>query len=139
MGNVTMPRPESYQEDLATASSSSSSSSSAYIYSNIAAGAESGWDFSSRWLETENLNSILYRNEILIQSSYQQMGDLKSAEKYSEFSSRRAKAINKYFFNSNESIYFDIVLCDKKNKEECVNQSSSFYPSSVFPLALGAY
>ena len=28
------------------------------IYSNLASGAESGWDFSSRWLKSDSLSSI---------------------------------------------------------------------------------
>lgn len=77
------PRPESYREDYTTAAHANSSN----VYTNIRAGAESGWDFSSRWIRRAipgdkegedvydlahiqtmeivpvDLNSILYRFE----------------------------------------------------------------------------
>lgn len=77
--NSTQPRPESYEEDLSTASSSHRVPSD--IYRNIRAAAESGWDFSSRWIAGSapkknltyihtldiipvDLNSIMYRWEL---------------------------------------------------------------------------
>ncbi|XP_072021718.1 trehalase-like [Amphiura filiformis] len=46
------PRPESFREDVETASKCKEGS--AAIYSNISSGAESGWDFSSRWCPQGN-------------------------------------------------------------------------------------
>ena len=46
------PRPESYLEDLTTASHDSvRESERVKVWAEIAAAAESGWDFSSRWME----------------------------------------------------------------------------------------
>ena len=70
------PRPESYREDYTTAQRLPSSARAAF-YRNVRATAESGWDFSSRWmrdpkdlttLETTalvpvDLNSLLYHTE----------------------------------------------------------------------------
>jgi alpha,alpha-trehalase len=51
--NLTGPRPESEKEDIQTAAGDE------VIYQNLRAGAESGWDFSSRWFdETNQLKSI---------------------------------------------------------------------------------
>lgn len=57
--NWTAPRPESYREDAelaanVTGSSSASSpdgaaAAAAALYRELASGAESGWDYSSRW------------------------------------------------------------------------------------------
>ncbi|EAQ93669.1 hypothetical protein CHGG_01904 [Chaetomium globosum CBS 148.51] len=95
------PRPESYREDYVTANNGSyyaasgiiypvktplNESEKAELYSNLASGAESGWDYTARWLKTPNdaardvyfplrslnvrnmvsvdLNSILYQNEV---------------------------------------------------------------------------
>lgn len=44
------PRPEAYTEDVSTAAEVSPSRR-ASLYSDLAAAAESGWDFSSRWIE----------------------------------------------------------------------------------------
>ena len=46
--STDLPRPESYREDTELASESTQDPSS--LYTSLAAGAESGWDFSSRWL-----------------------------------------------------------------------------------------
>lgn len=45
------PRPEAYKEDIKLASKSKNKSKT---YRDIAAGAESGWDFSSRWFGSSN-------------------------------------------------------------------------------------
>jgi hypothetical protein len=52
--NWTVPRPESYREDVetalnATGSSDPSNPAAAALYRELASGAESGWDYSSRW------------------------------------------------------------------------------------------
>ena len=80
--SASYPRPESYREDLKS-HNNAPISDNLYggVYANIAAGAESGWDFSSRWIvpglndtyelsdiETSNilpveLNAYLYRME----------------------------------------------------------------------------
>ena len=61
----TEPRPESYREDYTTANNKSyyaasgiiypeskplDDSEKATLYANLASGAESGWDYSSRWM-----------------------------------------------------------------------------------------
>lgn len=53
---ATTPRDESWREDIATARSSGRSPEE--VYRELRAGAESGWDFSSRWLDDGSLGSI---------------------------------------------------------------------------------
>jgi len=48
--NDTTPRPESYKEDYITAASVSIPNKRNTLFQNIRAGAETGWDFSSRWI-----------------------------------------------------------------------------------------
>lgn len=48
--NASSPRPESYAEDVGTAAEAGAGRSSADLYDNIRSAAESGWDFSSRWI-----------------------------------------------------------------------------------------
>lgn len=77
----TFPRPESFREDLQTSNLQTDSfSDSQEVCRNLAAAAESGWDFSSRWLQDPHslktiqttdiipadLNSLLYRIELTI-------------------------------------------------------------------------
>jgi len=80
--STSYPRPESFKEDLASKSEANGTwEMHGGLFANIAAGAESGWDFSSRWIppgpngtfsmsaiETSNvlpveLNAYLYRME----------------------------------------------------------------------------
>lgn len=86
-GNYTAPRPESYLEDYTNApniSEGATSQQQSFFYRNVRAGAETGWDFSSRWIpftgtyhnNTDityistmemvpvDLNSIMYRLEL---------------------------------------------------------------------------
>jgi len=46
-----VPRPESYVEDLELGSHFETDDKRADFYSQMASGAESGWDYSSRWFE----------------------------------------------------------------------------------------
>lgn len=58
--SYTSPRPESYVEDFTTASQSTIANKSlSSVYQDIRAGAETGWDFSSRWIRgSTNLPDI---------------------------------------------------------------------------------
>ena len=91
--NSNAPRPEAYKEDVATASLVERQPS--VTFRHLRAAAESGWDFSSRWLAnglqlssiqtTEiipvDLNSLLYQLELNIARAYAlQEKDEKSKE-----------------------------------------------------------
>lgn len=76
--DLAIPRDEAYLEDIETARNSTRPA--AEVYRDLRAAAESGWDFSSRWLSDEStlgsirttdivpvdLNSLLYKLEITI-------------------------------------------------------------------------
>jgi len=55
--NDTTPRPESYAEDYHTAASFTASDQRNALFRNIRAGAETGWDFSSRWIPHASTNA----------------------------------------------------------------------------------
>jgi alpha,alpha-trehalase len=52
--DTSSPRPESYREDTISCSSARLITNQTFCYSNIAAAAESGWDFSSRWFASQD-------------------------------------------------------------------------------------
>lgn len=55
----TAPRPEGYVEDYTTVMGSSpalNESAQEALYSELATGAESGWDYSSRWMKVPIIN-----------------------------------------------------------------------------------
>lgn len=129
------PRPESYREDVKTANEALSvfpGKSREEIYRNLRAAAESGWDFSSRWLRYEedstfnlstiqttdilpvDLNSLLYYLEFTLAKTYGLTGDLSKAEDFQNKYEKRKKAINKYFWSNSQSFYMDYNFREKK-------------------------
>lgn len=142
----TQPRPESYYEDYTTANNESyyaesgiiypgtplNESQRAQLYSDLASGAESGWDYTSRWiknpsdaindvyfplrsLNTRNivpvdLNSILYHNEIVIADFHNRTGNSSAAESWAKLASDRSEAMTAVMWNEEHFRYFDYNL-----------------------------
>lgn len=133
------PRPESYREDVELAHQSGQNDK--IIYRHLRAGAESGWDFSSRWFKdgktfttihtTEiipvDLNCLLQHLEEMIGTGYQLKKNNAEETKYKSLAIKRKAAIQKYCWNDEQKFYvdFDIVGGKKKN-----NLSAA----TVFPL-----
>lgn len=92
-----------------------------YVYRDLRAGSESGWDFSSRWLGTYNdlssirttpilpvdLNSLLYKLEMMIARLGKAKGEKMTAEEFYERAEKRRMAMDKYFWNDTQGAYFD--------------------------------
>ena len=93
-----LPRPEGYAEDIQTATEAGiqDTQSPQQIYRELASGAETGWDFSSRWFSNyENLtdihtsdlipvdlNCILYKNEITLYHIHSLLNNSQQAQSY---------------------------------------------------------
>lgn len=113
------PREESYREDVLTAQRSNRPVHD--VYRDLRAGAESGWDFSSRWqidpqdlatICTTNilpvdLNCLLYKLEQQIAKLALLKDDSVLAEEFSSRAQQRKDAINFYFWNDEEGAFFD--------------------------------
>lgn len=149
----TQPRPESYREDYETAHNTSyyaesgiiypeekklSDSDAAKLYSDLASGAESGWDYTSRWianpedaaqdiyfplrsLNTRNivpvdLNSIMYGNELAISRFYKQTGKTDEAETWAELAANRSEAMHTVLWNETHFGYFDYNLTSSSHR-----------------------
>ncbi|PVH98105.1 glycoside hydrolase family 37 protein [Periconia macrospinosa] len=143
----TQPRPESYYEDYVTANNQSyyneegkifnatvslNETERATLYSNLASGAESGWDYSSRWLANPNdavsdtffplrslntintipvdLNSILYANEITLASFHQRTGNFSAAKSWADRAAARSAAMTALLWDEEHYSYFDYNL-----------------------------
>ncbi len=105
------PREESYRQDVLTAKESSQKPED--LYRNIRTAAESGWDFSSRWLADGktlstiqttsfveiDLNCLLYHLETVIAHAYTLSHDKAQAAVYTAKAASRKKAIMKYLWN----------------------------------------
>jgi neutral trehalase len=48
--NASIPRPEAYTDDVATCNETATVTNPPLCYTNVRSGAETGWDYSSRWL-----------------------------------------------------------------------------------------
>ncbi|HEX7874298.1 MAG TPA: alpha,alpha-trehalase TreF [Sphingobium sp.] len=113
------PRDESWAEDVATAATSNRPPP--LVYRDLRAGAESGWDFSSRWLSDParlatihttdivpiDLNSLLWALESNIARRCRTAGDQPCAIEFTERSTQRLRAINRYLWLSKEGHYAD--------------------------------
>lgn len=141
------PRPESYREDYETARNQSYYSESgiiypqvealndsqvARLYANLASGAESGWDYTARWIARPedaardvyfplrslntreivpvDLNSIMYANEMAISRFYNDTGDAAAAGSWAELAANRSEAIHALMWNDTHFSYFDYNL-----------------------------
>jgi len=143
----TQPRPESFYEDYVTANNASYYSKSgkvynstvslsdeekAQLYANLASGAESGWDYSTRWLRTPedavtdtyfplrslntvnilpvDLNSILYANELTIAEFHKRAGNYSAAAAWAALAKQRSEAMTALLWDNEHYAYFDYNL-----------------------------
>lgn len=121
-----IPREEAYIEDY-TDSKNIAEKERSTFYQNIRSGAESGWDFSSRWfadlknMQTINttdivpvdLNCLLYFIENKIAHWYHQQGNNSKAQEFTRYADARKDAISKYLWSEEEGFFFDYNF--KKN------------------------
>jgi len=118
------PRPEAYKEDYRTAQSLPAERREA-MYRNLRATAESGWDFSSRWmrdtadlrsLETidlapVDLNSLLYNQERTIaalRTFRGSDGDAAVAARYAKAAAERRRALLDASYDPAGGFFFDV-------------------------------
>jgi alpha,alpha-trehalase len=138
-----IPRSESYREDcrLADKVKTMYGRSKNDFYRNIRAAAESGWDFSSRWLKDTfnlcsihtieivpvDLNCLLFNLEMTLSRCYELKHLPDSAACFKQKAVKRLKAINKYCWNNYEGYYMDYDFKEKK-------QTGIFSLAGVYPL-----
>lgn len=135
------PRDESYAEDVATAKLSVRPASETYRH--LRAGAESGWDFSSRWLTNPNqiqtihttdiipidLNSLLWAQEKEISRLCKSLNDKSCVSNFDQQALKRANAIHKYLWIEKEKRFADFDFRIKKPTP--VLSAASLYPLFV--------
>ncbi|XP_074071309.1 trehalase [Macrotis lagotis] len=139
------PRPESYSKDEELAELLPQDARES-LWSELKAGAESGWDFSSRWFGESNylldiktshrvpvdLNAILCQAEELLASFYTKLGNLNMAQNYLQAQARRKAAMKALLWNETLGSWFDFNL-------ENGQQNHAFYPSNLSPLWAGCF
>lgn len=118
-----VPRDESWIEDVELAQGMNAESASV-LWRNIRAAAESGWDFSSRWLGDGrtlstirttrivpiDLNSLLFGLEQAIATEAAALGQPAVSQRFAERAEARALSVNRHLWNATGGFYADYDL-----------------------------
>jgi len=135
------PRDESYAEDVATAKLSNRPITETFRH--LRAGAESGWDFSSRWLTNPNqiqtihttdivpidLNSLLWAQEKEISRLCKLLNDKSCTNDFNRQAIERAEAIRNYLWIAKEKRFGDYDFLNKKPTN--ILSAATLYPLFV--------
>uniref|UniRef100_A0A672FUZ6 Trehalase n=1 Tax=Salarias fasciatus TaxID=181472 RepID=A0A672FUZ6_SALFA len=146
---VGSPRPESYTDDVELAEGLPDGNEQLWI--NLNSGAESGWDFSSRWyvdgaghnngtlrdtrtghILPADLNALLCRNERTLASFHRLLGDGDSAALYDRAAARRLEAVEAVLWDAEKGAWFDYSLLTHA-------KHSQFHPSNLAPVWAQCY
>ena len=133
------PREESYYQDVQSGLQYQGKDAS--VYTNLRAGAESGWDFSSRWfadtlhltsIETTDilpvdLNCLLFAYEDILSKASKSQQLIAQASHYQQRAKKRKLAILTYFWNADQHYFFDYQF----KKQSTTNRWSM---AGVLPL-----
>jgi alpha,alpha-trehalase len=136
-----VPRDESYLEDVQTATQSSRPA--AVVWRNLRATAESGWDFSSRWLADgktlatvrtldlvpPDLNSLLVHLERTLAKAYLVNGDVARAKDYAQRAEARSDAIQRIMWDGADGVFTDYLWRQGKI-------TGTITAATVYPLFL---
>ncbi|RYY62520.1 MAG: alpha,alpha-trehalase TreF [Chitinophagaceae bacterium] len=123
------PRPESYREDVEMADglAGQNEADKRLLYRNLRAGAESGWDFSSRWFDDVSsfntirtvdiipvdLNCLLWHLEQTLSDAYSLAGNVQEKARYELLALNRKSAIDRYLWDELKGFYFDYDIVKK--------------------------
>ena len=147
--NATYARPESYNEDEEL-TEGTSHQEKMRIYSGLKSAAESGWDFSSRWLladgkRTKNLrdinpmiiapvclNSLMGLNARLLSEFHEVLGNEVQRDTFRKHAEESNTTMSRIFWSDRDGIWLDYNL----EREELI---PGFYPSNLMPLWTESY
>lgn len=133
------PRQESYKEDVLLGREAGNSNPE--LFRDIRSAAESGWDFSSRWLADGmslktmqttqvvpvDLNCLLYNLELTLQKCYSIQLNSTKEQRYRNLASKRKQSILKYLWSPQQGWFTDYNYKLKK-------QSPVLSLAGMFPL-----
>jgi alpha,alpha-trehalase len=136
--DVDQPRDESWREDVELAHRSGREPQQ--LYRDIRAAAESGWDFSSRWLRDPHslasiettqiipvdLNSLLFGLEQAIRAGCERAGDQSCVLEFAALAAARRRAIDRYLWMGSQGFYADYRWSD--GQHTAVLSAATLYP-----------
>lgn len=145
------PRPESYIEDIKTCQSHVCETRIKQCYKDLKSGAETGWDFSSRWIFDKNgefyanlsqirtrrvipvdLNAFLAQAFKIQSEFYRLLGNSKMSDFWLSHHLIWKTFLHEVLYDEDEGIWFDLDLELKRHRK-------GFYPSSFAPLWSNIY
>ncbi|KAG9440146.1 hypothetical protein H6P81_020311 [Aristolochia fimbriata] len=147
------PRPESATIDEETAFQLSTASERDLLYQELASTAESGWDFSTRWMSNHSdlttlattsilpvdLNAYILKMELDLAFFAKILGDKSAVKKYSALSKSRKEGMDAIFWNAKKGQWFDYwtskkTACQGVQKWQERNQNQNIFASNFIPL-----
>jgi alpha,alpha-trehalase len=137
--NNPRPREESYAQDVEVGKISRQTAEKTFTH--LRAGAESGWDFSSRWFADEyhidtiqttdivpvDLNCLLYSLELTIAKTHSLAGDETAAKDFEMKAGNRREAIHTYCWNDRVNFFCDYNLASQEKQHNIT-------AAGLFPL-----
>lgn len=136
------PRDESYGLDVKTAASSGRPA--AEVYRNLRAGAESGWDYSSRWMADgkslatirvveivpPDLNSLLHNLEITLAKAYRTTHQPDKAAQLQKRADARKAAMQRHLWNAKNGVFADYLWKEGR-------PTDNITAATLYPLFFG--
>src|SRR5262249_45598188 len=136
------PRDESYREDVETAHAARRPA--ADVYRDLRAGAETGWDFSSRWLADGrtlasipttallpvDLNSLMFHLETTLAKAYALAQEPAKAAALAARAAQRKGAILRYLWDPGSGAYADYLWSQRR-------PSGQLTAAALYPLFFG--
>ncbi|KAJ8655863.1 hypothetical protein O0I10_008527 [Lichtheimia ornata] len=140
------PRPESYLEDYTTAQNVTDK---ARLYGNLATGAESGWDYTSRWFRYKDsqdgdyllkslnndhivpvdLNALMWNMEATLSEWHTSS---RKKKYYKRQAAKRIEAMKEVLWDEEDVSFYDYNITSNGLNRE-------FTPATLYPFWLGAH
>jgi alpha,alpha-trehalase len=142
--DIDAPRDESFAEDVSAAARAKGRSVSE-VQRDLRSAAESGWDFSTRWLRDParletihttdivpvDLNSLLFTMEQRIAERSRMAGDKAGANSFSKLAAHRHAAMDRWLWQADQGRYADF-------DRAAGTATSVVSAATMFPLFVGA-
>lgn len=120
-----LPRPEAYREDVEVAQKAAGRPKEE-VYRHLKASAESGWDFSSRWMDGNDLstihtsdvvpvdlNCLMWHMEDMLADLYLRKGDIDKAKFYAKRALLRSRFLVQSCFSTETGWFMDYNFVKK--------------------------
>ncbi|KAK1408980.1 hypothetical protein QVD17_41187 [Tagetes erecta] len=140
------PRPESFTIDTETANKVKNDCEKKQLYRELASTAETGWDFSTRWMKNGSdlttlstttivpvdLNAYILKMELDISFLANVIGESSHALHFAKASESRKKAMDIFFWNEEKGQWFDYWLNASSSHKDVYTFDASYQNQDIF-------